>query len=279
MRPLPKEGGGILPPKGEGSSNIILSILDLAPFSFRSQCHESSLFGLFVTSLRLIFLLFPCCDRSCLLLRLARRLCWRMVEQRLVPSRPYRFLAWSFVVVRRLRQHTYSSRRLSLGELSLLCERPCVAHCYTGSLPFARRVCVVPSPLHVSSKRFSVHFDILPWRCAVYFGCFLRLCVLQRLSHCCLPLPSKSSLSSGHHPSLVIRAVLVSSGISVPPAVRSFRVALLHAEVRLLCLLSLFVCVFVYPAGLVLVVSEGCMVELIEFHVSCMGRVLLHQWV
>ena len=208
--PSRRRGGGDPPPKGEGSSNIILSILDLAPFSFRSQCHESSLFGLFVTSLRLIFLLFPCCDRSCLLLRLARRLCWRMVEQRLVPSRPYRFLAWSFVVVRRLRQHTYSSRRLSLGELSLLCERPCVAHCYTGSLPFARRMCVVPSPLHVSSKRFSVHFDILPWRCAVYFGCFLRLCVLQRLSHCGCPLSTSSSLFSDHRLPLLLRPVLMS---------------------------------------------------------------------
>ena len=39
-----------------------------------------------MTSLRLIFLLFPCCDRSCLLHRLVRRLCWHMVEQRLVPS-------------------------------------------------------------------------------------------------------------------------------------------------------------------------------------------------
>ena len=111
-----------------------------------------------MTSLRLIFLLFPCCDRSCLLHRLARRLCWRMVEQRLVPSRPYRFLAWFFVVVRRLRQHTYSSRRLSLGELSLLCERPCVAHCYTGSLPCARRMCSrsVPSSyvLHALLRAF-----------------------------------------------------------------------------------------------------------------------------
>ena len=69
------------------------------------------------------------------------------------------------------------------------------------------------------------------------------------------------------------------SGSSVPPAVRPFWVALLHAEVRLLCLLSLFVCVCVCPAGLVFVVSVGCMVELIEFHVSCMGRVLPHQWV
>ena len=108
-----------------------------------------------MTSLRLIFLLFPCCDRSCLLHRLARRLCWHMVEQRLVPSHPCRFLAWFFVVVRRLRQHTYASRRFSLGELSLLCERPCVAHCYTGSLPCARRMCVVPSPLHVSKIELS----------------------------------------------------------------------------------------------------------------------------
>ena len=189
MRPLPKEGGGgILPPEGEGSSNIILSILDLAPFSFRSQCHESSLFGLFVISLRLIFLLFPCCDRSCLLHRLVRRLCWRMVEQRLVPSRPCRFLAWFFVVVRRLRQHTYASRRLSLGELSLLCERPCVAHCYTCSLPCARHVYVVPFLLHMSSMRFSVHYDILPWHYTMCFGCFLRLCILQRLYYCGFPL-------------------------------------------------------------------------------------------
>ena len=185
-----------------------------------------------MTSLRLIFLLFPCCDRSCLLLRLARRLCWRMVEQRLVPSRRCRFLAWSFVVVRRLRQHAYSSRRLSLGELSLLCERPCVAHCYTGSLPFARRVCVVPSPLHVSSKRFSVHFDILPWRCAVCFGCSLRLCVLQRLSHCGCPLSTSSSLFSDHRLPLLLRPVLMSAHASVPLAVRPFWVVLLHAEVQ-----------------------------------------------
>ena len=54
MRPLPKEGGDP-PPEGGGSSIIILSILDLAPSSFRSQSHRSSLFGLFVASLRLIF--------------------------------------------------------------------------------------------------------------------------------------------------------------------------------------------------------------------------------
>ena len=129
-----------------------------------------------MTSLRLIFSLFPCCGRSCLLHHLARCLCWHVVEQRLVLSHPCRFLAWFFVVVRHLRQHTCASRRFSLGELSLLCERPCVAHCYTGSLPCAHRMCVVPFPLHGSSIRFSVHFDILPWHCAIHFGCLLRLC-------------------------------------------------------------------------------------------------------
>ena len=43
MRPLQKEGGDP-PPKGGGSFIIIFSILDLVPFSSRSQCHESSLF-------------------------------------------------------------------------------------------------------------------------------------------------------------------------------------------------------------------------------------------
>ena len=41
MRPLQKEGGDP-PPKGGGSFIIIFSILDLVPFSSRSQCHESS---------------------------------------------------------------------------------------------------------------------------------------------------------------------------------------------------------------------------------------------
>ena len=88
-----------------------------------------------MTSLRLIFSLFPCCGRSCLLHRLARCFRWNVVEQRLVPSRPCRFLAWFFVVVHHLRQHTYTSQCFSLGELSLLCERPCVAHCCTIMLP------------------------------------------------------------------------------------------------------------------------------------------------
>ena len=205
--PSRRRGGGDPPPKGEGSSNIILSILDLAPFSFRSQCHESSLFGLFVTSLRLIFLLFPCCDGSRLLHRLVRRLCWRMVEQRLVPSRPCRFLAWFFVVVRRLRQHAYASRRLSLGELSLLCERPCVAHCHTCSLPCARQSVSFRS-LFVCPPCVSPCISIFFLGLSVCFDCFLRLCILQRLSHCGFPLPSSSSPSSGHRPSLLLRAVL-----------------------------------------------------------------------
>ena len=45
------------------------------------------------------------------------------------------------------------------------------------------------------------------------------------------------------------------------------------------CLLSLCVCICVCPAELVLVVSGGCVVELIEFHVVCVGRVLPRQWV
>ena len=45
------------------------------------------------------------------------------------------------------------------------------------------------------------------------------------------------------------------------------------------CLLSLCVCICVCPAELVLVVSGGCIVELIEFHVVCVGRVLPRQWV
>ena len=52
-----------------------------------------------------------------------------------------------------------------------------------------------------------------------------------------------------------------------------------EAGVVWVCLLSLFVCVCVCPAGLVHVVSEGCMVELTEFHVSCVDRVLPHHWV
>ena len=52
-----------------------------------------------------------------------------------------------------------------------------------------------------------------------------------------------------------------------------------EAGVGWVCLLSLFVCVCVCPAGLVHVVSEGCIVELTDFHVSCVGRVLPHHWV
>ena len=43
--------------------------------------------------------------------------------------------------------------------------------------------------------------------------------------------------------------------------------------------LSLSLSLSVCPAELVLVVSGGCMVELIEFHVVCVGRVLPRHWV
>ena len=42
---------------------------------------------------------------------------------------------------------------------------------------------------------------------------------------------------------------------------------------------SVCVCICVRPAELVLVLSGGCMVELIEFHVVCVGRVLPRHWV
>ena len=45
------------------------------------------------------------------------------------------------------------------------------------------------------------------------------------------------------------------------------------------CLPSLCVCVCMCPAELALVVSEGYMVELIEFHVVCVDRVLPRHWV
>ena len=76
-----------------------------------------------------------------MLYRLVRRLCERSVAQCLVPSYfSYRFLAWLFVVVRRLRHRARAPLlHALLGELSLLCVRPCVAHCHTCSLPYARR--------------------------------------------------------------------------------------------------------------------------------------------
>ena len=106
-----------------------------------------------------------------------------LAGQRPVPSRPYHLLAWFVVVVRRPRQRTYTSRRLSLGELSLLCERPCVAHCYPCSLPCVRHVCIVPFLPRMFSMHFSVPYDILPWHCSTCFDCFLRLCILQRPYH------------------------------------------------------------------------------------------------
>ena len=60
---------------------------------------------------------------------------------------------------------------------------------------------------------------------------------------------------------------------------RSLWVVRLLAEVQLLCMLPLLVCVYVCPAGLVFVASVGSKVGLIEFHVSCMGSVSLRQWV
>jgi hypothetical protein len=91
----------------------------------------------------------------------------------------------------------------------------------------------------------------------VCFDCVLRLCILLRPFHCGCPLSTSSSPFSGHRLPFLLHLVLMSARASVSFAVRPSWAVILHAEVRLLCLLSLFVWVCVGRAGFVFFVSGG----------------------